>query len=205
MTAVAQRAFVVPWKDLKRWVVPTTSLLARQLPEGWSFIRVGELVQQVDKRVRVEANKEYKMTGVKWYGEGTFHRETVKGDSLSATYVTPVIPNAFIYNRLFAWKGSFAVVPEEHRECFVSNEFPQFIVDEQRILPCYLYLFFMRDSTIRAVNASSIGSAAISRNRFKEDEFLDFEIPLPPLPAQLAIVARWEKAQKEIAEARKRL
>ena len=145
------------------------------------------------------------MTGVKWYGEGTFHRETVKGDSLSATYVTPVIPNAFIYNRLFAWKGSFAVVPEEHRECFVSNEFPQFIVDEQRILPCYLYLFFMRDSTIRAVNASSIGSAAISRNRFKEDEFLDFEIPLPPLPAQLAIVARWEKAQKEIAEARKRV
>ncbi len=51
------------------------------------------------------------MLGVKWYGEGTFHRETVMGESLSATHVNPVIPNALIYNRLFAWKGSFAVVP----------------------------------------------------------------------------------------------
>ncbi len=90
------------------------------------------------------------MIGVKWYGKGTFLRETVKGEALSAAYVTPVISNAFIYNRLFAWKGSFAVVPEEHQGCFVSNEFPQFIVDEQRILPLYLYLFFMCDSTIRA-------------------------------------------------------
>ncbi len=145
------------------------------------------------------------MVGVKWYGEGTFHRETVRGDSLSATYVTPVIPNALIYNRLFAWKGSFAVASEEHRDCFVSNEFPQFIVDEEHILPRYLYLFFMCASTIKAVNASSIGSAAVSRNRFKEDEFLDFEIPLPPMPAQRAIAAQWDKARINIAETRRRV
>lgn len=137
------------------------------------------------------------MLGVKWYGEGTFHRETVRGDSLSATYVTPVAPKAFIYNRLFAWKGSFAVVPEDHQDCFVSNEFPQFIVDERRILPRYLYLFFMCDTTIKSVSASSIGSSAVSRNRFKEEEFLDFEIPLPPLTGQRAIVALWEKVQEE--------
>ena len=205
MTAITQQAFVVWWKDLERWVVPRRMLLAAQLPNGWSLVRVGQLIRRVEERVRVEAEKEYKMVGVKWYGEGTFHRETVRGDSLSATYVAPVMPNAVIYNRLFAWKGSFAVVPEEHRDCFVSNEFPQFIVDEERILPRYLYLFFMCDSTIKAVNASSIGSAAVSRNRFKEDEFLDFEIPLPPMPTQRAIVAQWDKARIEIAETRRRV
>jgi type I restriction enzyme S subunit len=145
------------------------------------------------------------MIGVKWYGEGTFLRETVKGDSISATYLTPVIPNTFIYNRLFAWKESFAVVPEEHRGCFVSNEFPQFIVDEQRILPRYLYLFFMSSHVIRAVDSSYIGSAAVSRNRFKEEDFLSFEIPLPPLPIQQAIVRRWEKAQREISEIQRQI
>ena len=202
MTVVAQRAFVIDWKNLGRWVLPKTLLLARHLPKGWSLARVGGIVRQVSERVRVEAAKEYKMIGVKWYGEGTFHRETVRGNSLSATWVTPVIPNAFIYNRLFAWKGSFAVVPQEHGGHFVSNEFPQFIVDEKRVLSSYLYLFFMCDGTIRAVNASSIGSAAVSRNRLKEDEFLSFDIPLPPPSTQRVIVRRWEKAQEEIAGAR---
>jgi restriction endonuclease S subunit len=166
---------------------------------------VKEVVRQVTDKVKVEPDKEYPMIGVRWYGEGTFLRETVKGDSLSAAYVTPIVPNAFIYNRLFAWKESFAVVPDEHRGSFVSNEFPQFIVDEHRLLPRYLYLFFMCSNTIRAVDAASIGSAAVSRNRFKEGDFLNFEIPLPPLPIQRAIVEKWEKAQREIAAANLRI
>jgi len=54
---------------------------------------------------------EYKMAGVKWYGEGVFHRETVCGNGLSASHITQLVENALIYNRLFAWKASFAVVP----------------------------------------------------------------------------------------------
>lgn len=158
-------------------------------------------MRQVSDRVKVEREQEYKLLGVKWYGKGTFHRETVTGANTSATYLTPVIPGAFIYNRLFAWKESFAVVPLEHAGCFVSNEFPQFIVDENLVLAEYLYLFFTLDTTIQIVNALSVGSAAVSRNRFKEEEFLQFEIPLPPLETQRAIVARWQTAQAEIATA----
>ena len=175
------------------------------LHPDWSIVEVGKVVQQVAEKVRVETETEYKLIGVRWYGEGTFHRETVMGDALSATYLTPVIPNTFIYNRLFAWKASFAVVPPEHEGHFVSSEFPQFIVDPHRILPEYLYLFFMLDSTVAAVNAASVGSAAVSRNRFKEVEFVAFEIPLPPLETQRAIVARWQAAQAEADAAEERV
>ena len=145
------------------------------------------------------------MAGVKWYGEGVFHRETVRGDAMSASYVTPLIPGALIYNRLFAWKASFAVVPSDFKDCYVSSEFPQFVADTTRILPEYLYLFCTREATIRAVNAASTGSAAVSRNRFKEDQFLGFEIPLPPIAEQEAIVAGWRKAQDEIVAAGERV
>jgi restriction endonuclease S subunit len=192
------RAFAAWFKDLSRWVFPSRTLSAYQLPEGWSIARVGDLVKQVSERIKVEAEQDYKMAGVRWYGQGTFHRETVRGEQLSATYVTPVVPNAFIYNRLFAWKESFDVVSEEFADCFVSSEFPQFIVNEQRLLPRYLYLFFLCRSTIEAVNALSIGSSAVSRNRFKEGFFLDIEIPLPPLSVQQAIVARWQQAQEAV-------
>jgi len=73
------------------------------------------------------------------------------------------------------------------------------VTDPTRLLPEYLYLFCTLDSTIRAVNAASTGSSAVSRNRFKEEEFLNFEIPLPPVQEQRVIVARWQKAQDEIA------
>jgi type I restriction enzyme S subunit len=158
----------------------------------------------VDTRIRVDPSSEYKMAGVKWYGEGVFHRETVRGGEMSAHQVTPMVPGALIYNRLFAWKASFAVVPTELSDCYVSNEFPQFVPDTTRLLPEYLYLFCTREATIRAVNAASTGSAAVSRNRFKEDQFLAFEIPLPPITEQRTIITRWRKAQDEIAATRER-
>lgn len=208
MTAIDAResnASIVSWRDLDRWIIPSSIFLRRSLPPGWTRARIGDLVRQFDKREKVQPQTDYKMAGVKWYGEGVFLRETVRGDEISATQVTPLVPHALIYNRLFAWKASFAVVPEQYDGCFVSNEFPQFIPDTRRLLPEYLFLFCTRKATIRAVGAASTGSAAVSRNRFKEDQFLNFEIPLPPRPEQETIVRRWRKAQESIAAARNRI
>jgi type I restriction enzyme, S subunit len=197
MISSPKRAHVFWWKDLERWIVPAQQHSAK-LPDGWSLVRIGDLVKQVSDKVKVEPNNEYKLAGVRWYGEGVFHRETVNGIDSSATYLMPLIPGAFIYNRLFAWKESFAVVPEALYGCLVSNEFPQFLVNSELLLVRYLYLFFMCKSTINAVNKASIGSAAVSRNRFKEEIFLNVQIPLPPLETQTAIVSRWQQAQTDI-------
>ncbi len=141
------------------------------------------------------------MAGVKWYAEGVFHRETVLGKEMSAKFVTPLVPGAVIYNRLFAWKESFAVVGSEHAGLSVSSEFPQFLTDAARVTPEFLYLFCTRPKTIEMVNAASAGSAAVSRNRFKEEEFLKMDMPLPPLAEQRAIVERWRSAQAQLAAA----
>jgi type I restriction enzyme S subunit len=101
---------------------------------------------------------------------------------MSAKQVTPLVPGALIYNRLFAWKASFAVVPPDFADCCVSNEFPQFVPDTTRVLPEYLYLFCTRETTIRAVNTASTGSAAVSRNRFKKSSSLPLRFRFRPLP-----------------------
>lgn len=204
MTAAVQRAFAVWFTELDPWTVPSAASRDRPLPPGWRMAKVGSLVRQITDRIKVAQDVEFKMVGVKWYGEGTFHRETVRGDSLSATYLTPVVPGAFIYNRLFAWKGSFAVVPPEHGGHFVSGEFPQFTTDTAQVLPDYLRLYFTSPTALKAVNAASVGSAAVSRNRFKEEAFLGFQLPLPPPATQRAILAEWRKAQNAIAAAEER-
>jgi type I restriction enzyme, S subunit len=202
---IAPRAFAVWWNDLERWAIPTSVVLRRPLPKGWKRVLIGTIVRQVTEHVKVEPQKQYKMAGVRWYGEGVFHRETVHGDDLSASQVTPLIANALIYNRLFAWKASFAVVPPELVGCYVSSEFPQFVVNADQILVDYLYLLCTRDTTIRAVNAASTGSSAVSRNRFRENAFLRFEIALPPLSEQENIVSYWRRAKARVTEARKRI
>ncbi len=204
MTTIAgnPHAFVVWWKELERWVNPHRTLNPRAMPKGWGLAKVGDVARQITTTCQVKPDQKYRMVGVKWYGEGTFERETVNGEGISAKYLSPVVPDALIYNRLFAWKVSFAVVPKEHCGCFVSNEFPQFMVDKSRLNAEYLYLYFTTTKVVRAVEAASVGSAAVSRNRFKEEEFLSFPIPLPPLPVQEAIVAHWRKAREAAAKSR---
>jgi type I restriction enzyme, S subunit len=194
-------ATIIWFRELDKWSIPKSLRLAPKLPRGWVWEKIEKVVKQIDERVKVETESEYKLIGVRWYGEGTFHRETVTGKEISATYLTPVKPGAFIYNRLFAWKTSFAVVPKEHDGFFVSNEFPQFVVDETKILVEFLYLIFRLERTVKLVTSSSSGSAAVSRNRFKENEFLKFEIALPSLGTQQAIIDRWRNAKNLITQA----
>lgn len=207
--APLKRPSCIYWSEVEKWA-PTSSLLRfGRLPNGWRLLPIYEFVAQIDIKERVESNVEYRMAGVRWYGEGVFHRETVLGKEQSAKYLYPLKPGAIIYNRLFAWKESFAVVPGEFAGFYVSNEFPQFAIDSKIALPDYIYLLFNTKKLIRAVNATSIGSAAVSRNRFKESDFLSFKVPIPPLTTQHKIVAYWiaanAKAKADISIAQKLL
>jgi len=202
---ISKRPSCLYWSVVEKWT-PTSSLLRfDNLPSGWRLLPVYEFVIQIGNKERVETNTEYRMAGVKWYGEGVFKRETVLGKEQSANYLYPLKPSSIIYNRLFAWKESFAVVAEDFAGLYVSNEFPQFEINKDVALPKYIYLLFTTKKVIRAVNVASIGSAAISRNRFKESDFLSFKVPIPSLSVQQKIVAYWETAQQQQASAEQAL
>ena len=186
---------IVRWTKLDKWTIPNDELFRFGLPKNWKVLPIHTLVKQVRDREKVVSDKHYQMIGVKWYGEGTFERETVLGQNMSADWVTPVYPNAFIYNRLFAWKESFAIVPSQHSGHYVSSEFPQFVVNESIVLPTYLYLVFLQPNFIKIVKGNSIGSAAVSRNRLKEEDFLKLKIPVPPLFTQQKIIDYWLKTK----------
>ncbi|MBZ0292945.1 MAG: restriction endonuclease subunit S [Anaerolineae bacterium] len=199
------KSFIANFEDLDRWIVPKQMLLAFDVPPSWHLMSVADLVTPVSNKVKVEPDKMYRLVGIRLYGQGTFHRETVLGKEISADYLTPCVSNALIYNRLFAWKESFAVVPSEHSNCYVSNEFPQFVVNQSLVLPLYIYLFFTTKEVTRVIDKLSVGSSAISRNRFKEEDFLDFTIPLPPMFIQEKIVQYWRTANTYLRNAKTEL
>ena len=156
--------------------------------EGWISCAIGDVVEQVKRVQSLNDNEQYRLLGVRWYGMGAFHRETVTTASSKANKFFRVHTGDFIYNRLFAWKGAFAVIEDELDGHCVSGEFPVFRTDPERLLPEYLFHYMARPQIWDRILLESTGSTATSRNRWKEDRFLSMEIDLPPIDVQRRIV-----------------
>ena len=156
-------------------------------PDGWERAKLGSLVRQRVDPVQVSSDDVYVNLGVKWYGEGAFAREPKPGSAIKARTLYRVRSGQFIYNRMFVTEGSFGLVTPELADGVVSNEFPVFDVELSRVLPEWLFLTFQDPVIVRRAATETTGGTK-SRRRWKEDQFLAFEIDLPPLAVQSEIV-----------------
>lgn len=147
---------------------------------------IGDVLSLVKRQVVLDANTTYNLLGVRWYGKGAFVRETKTGREIKAKKLYRVKAGDFIYNRLFAWKASFAIIPEEFDGYLVSNEFPLFEC-KRGIDPRFVLSYILLPSNIHTVNQLSKGVAGISRKRFKEHLFLKMPLPDIPYKEQLRI------------------
>lgn len=150
-------------------------------------VRLGEIATPYVEPLRVQADETYKNLGVKWYGEGAFSRESKLGSAIKGTTLYRVKPGQFIYNRMFVTEGSFAVVTPELADGVVSSEFPVYDLDNSRVIPEWLLLYFQDEYTLKRVSAEVTGverGSTKSRRRWKQEQFEAFQIELPSVPAQ---------------------
>ena len=154
----------------------------------WPSVALATLVSQhAPERVIPADDDTVRFAGVRWYGAGLFVREERKASDVKAKCYA-LKPGLLVYNRLFAWKQSFAVVKDEFDGVVVSNEFPQFEVDVTLAMPEFLALYCSSPVFASRALGSSSGSAAVSRNRLKENDFIRLEVARPPLPVQERIL-----------------
>ncbi|WP_289018203.1 restriction endonuclease subunit S [uncultured Ornithinimicrobium sp.] len=155
--------------------------------DGWETVPLGQVTTQVIDPIPIAHDKTYSNLGLRMYAGGVFEREAKSGAQIKASRLFRVRSGQFIYNRLFAGGGSFGLVRPEHEHGVVSNEFPVFDLDPNRLLPEYLYLHFQQPSTWETVAEQCIGTTQ-TRLRWKEDRFRAYPVALPPLDEQRRIV-----------------
>jgi len=171
---------------------------------NWPLVPVGEVLVPVSRPEKVDsAGGIYRILGAHWYAQGLYVKDVLPGLAICAREVYRVEKGDFVYNRLFGWKGSFAVVSEEHQGCYVSSEFPCFAVRPDRADGSYIWKYFSRSSVWDEVLGLSRGGTPTSRNRLKENQFLSMKIPLPPVEEQRRIVAQIEELFAKVEGARK--
>ena len=167
----------------------------------WKLTRLGDVLRNVSRPVRLNPENTYRLVGAHWYAKGLYVKGQKSGNEIQAKTLFEVKEGDFVYNRLFAWKGSFAVASKEVNGCFVSNEFPCF-APLDAVDPKFLWLYFSRSSTWSEALGLSSGSTPTSRNRLKEEQFLNLEVRLPSFDEQRRIVSRIEELAIKVKVAR---
>jgi type I restriction enzyme S subunit len=138
---------------------------------------------------------------MRWYSQGLFIREAKQGHEIQANELFRVEKGDFIYNRLFAWKGSFGIADDISAGGYVSGEFPCFRVVNEKADAKFIHYYLSQERIWAEIGRISSGQTNISRLRLKVPAFLGMRIPLPPLEEQRRIVARIEGLAGRVAEA----
>jgi type I restriction enzyme S subunit len=149
----------------------------------------------------VDPETEYPNLGLFSFARGAFEKPPIDGAKTSARTLYRVRAGQFIYSRLFAFEGAYAVVPSQMDGYFVSNEYPTFEHNGDRVLPTYLRWLFSVPAVWRDV---AIGSKGMGdrRQRVHPEQVLAFAAPLPSLDEQRRIVARLDR-MAALVEARR--
>jgi type I restriction enzyme, S subunit len=172
------------------------------MSDPWPVEPLATVLTPVERPERIQPEKLYRLLGAHWYGNGLYIKEIKSGSQIQADRLYEVSRGDFVYNRLFGWKGSFAVVGPEHEGCYVSGEFPCFRIETHRLEPQFLRWYFAQSATWDKALGLSTGGTPTSRNRLKADKLLGMRMPLPPLEEQRRIVAVIERLAGKIEEAR---
>lgn len=121
-----------------------------------------DLLDEVSAKETIKPDKSYRLLGVRSWGGGAFIREEKPGREIKGKTLYGVKPGWIVYNRLFAYRGSFAVIGDEHEGCYTSVEFPKFSVKEgfekPDILSRYIVHCLNSPQYLEIVDAQSTGS-----------------------------------------------
>jgi type I restriction enzyme, S subunit len=153
-------------------------------------VRFGDIMRRVERKVLLDDAEEYERVGVRWYGNGAFVRDCVLGAEIARKQQWVIHEGDLVYNKLFAWKGAFAVADSAVDRRIVSDKFPTYEINRELVDPQFLAYFFKTPGLAVQAEHLSKGAAAISKLTLNPPQFWDITIPLPSLAQQREIVAQ---------------
>jgi len=168
----------------------------------WPRATFSEFLVPNSRPYTLAPEEDANLIGMRLYGAGPFHRELKPAMKIAKKTHFVIKTGDVIYNKLFAWKGTFGIVPAEFDGMFVSDKFPTYQLDRSKIDDDWLRWYFRCPPLWEEARIMSTGSAALSKLTLNPPKFLLLTIPLPPLDVQQAMVEKINHLATQINEAR---
>ncbi|MCY9666477.1 SAM-dependent methyltransferase [Paenibacillus alginolyticus] len=151
--------------------------IALDYTSGIELVPLKELLTPISRPLQIMDAHEYRLIGVRWYGEGSYIKDVKPGSSIKADKLFKAHLGDLIVSRLFAWKGSIAVIDQDCDDAVASNEFPMYVASTS-ISTNYIGSILQTPSIWSDINKLCTGSSKQSRNRIDEDDFYKIQIPV---------------------------
>ena len=139
----------------------------------------------------IDNDKTYKRVTVKINNNGVILRNIEKGINIGTKKQFVAKSGQFIISKIDARNGAFGIIPSNLDGAIVTNDFPLFDVNENKINPHFLLLITTTKEFIKF--AQSCSSGTTNRQRMDIDLFLNQKIPLPTITEQNKIVDNYNR------------
>ena len=175
------------------------------LPEDWRVVRLGEVVEEIVERVSDSNDSSaYNLPVLSLTKNEGLILQTERFNKRIATDDVSnykiVRKGQIVYNPYVIWEGAIHIL-KKYEAGLVSPVYPVIKAKETLADPFYLDAWLRTPLAIAAYNR--FASGAVNRRRaIRKRDFLEIQLPLPPLPEQRAIahVLRTVQEAKEATE-----
>lgn len=161
----------------------------------------GDFLRPNSRPYQLGPEEDANLLGVRWYGEGPFHRELKPATKIAKKSHFVVRDGDVIYNKLFAWKGSIGMIPPDLDGMFVSDKFPTYELDRAKVDDQFFKWYCRYPPLWEEARQMSRGSAAISKLTLNPGKFLRLTVPHLSLLKQQRLVEEINKLAAHVSEA----
>lgn len=187
------------YKDIPNWSVQYADEEDLGFTKKYPMARIGSFLVKSNDVIEVQDDVEYKQVTIKINNGGVVPRnngETILGSEIKTIRQHVVHAGQFIMSKIDARNGAYGIVPAELEGAIVTNDFPVFDVDTEKIIPQFLVLVSTTEKFIEFARKCSSGTT--NRKRIDIDAFLNQLIPLPSIAEQEDIVRQYYRASETI-------
>lgn len=173
------------YKDVPNWSVQYADEEDLGFTRKYPMARIGSFLVKSKDTIEVQDDVEYKQVTIKINNGGVVPRnngETILGSKIGTKRQHVVHARQFIMSKIDARNGAYGIVPEELDGAIVTNDFPVFDVDTEKIIPQFLVLVSTTEKFVEFARKCSSGTT--NRKRIDIDAFLNQQIPLPSIEEQ---------------------
>lgn len=152
--------------------------------DKYPLVKIGTFLTRSKNAIKIQDSEFYKQVTIKLYGKGARLRDDIllSGKEIKTKSQFLVKEGQFLLSRIDARNGAFAIATKEIDGAIVTNDFPVYDIDQNLINPNYFALLI---STKRfASYFQGLSSGTTNRQRVSENDFLNLEIPLPPIDSE---------------------
>lgn len=188
-------------KDIPNWSVQYADEEDLGFTKKFPMARIGSFLVKSRDIIEVQDDVEYKQVTLKINNGGVVPRNngaTLKGSKIGTKRQYVIHAGQFIMSKIDARNGAYGIVPAELEGAIVTNDFPVFDVDIEKVIPQFLVLVSTTDKFVEFARKCSSGTT--NRKRIDIAAFLNQQIPLPRIEEQKKILEVYNAQANQVSK-----